>query len=346
MEQKPDHENDGGAQEEVELAFYGSVSGLIVGIQHYRGDIHVGEMANLVREPSNPYDRNALRVDNLAGVQIGHIKKETAAALAPVLDNASHQEVNVCCDIIRQNSWNCDCKISVWGVPSHDAAQAIGALLRSRGVHLHGGLAAAPQAPASMPSVQSQQVVVRLNSQEDLDALFEKLSDEETCGLDLEAARQAVFNQGVVTSELFHHQLVGVAWMMNRELSSMVPPYYTEVTEQKRKAWVCRITNSSASVRPENPRGGMLLDEMGLGKTLQVLALVVANPPAGARRVGGVRAIADGSADGSAGGEGVGVKVGGEVKVEEEAVAEEARQEVEEGHVDRRCDCRCCCCHC
>ena len=31
---------------------------------------HLGEFVNLVREPRNPYDRNAIRVDNLASQQV------------------------------------------------------------------------------------------------------------------------------------------------------------------------------------------------------------------------------------------------------------------------------------
>ncbi|CAN0079280.1 unnamed protein product, partial [Laminaria digitata] len=34
------------------------------------GVAHRGEFVNLVREPRNPYDRNAIRVDNLATQQV------------------------------------------------------------------------------------------------------------------------------------------------------------------------------------------------------------------------------------------------------------------------------------
>lgn len=43
-------------------------------------------MAVLQREPTNQYDRNAIRVLNLRKHQVGHIKKECAAKLAPVMD--------------------------------------------------------------------------------------------------------------------------------------------------------------------------------------------------------------------------------------------------------------------
>lgn len=36
-----------------------------------RGVAHQGEFVDLVREPNNPYDRNAIRVDNLSHQQVG-----------------------------------------------------------------------------------------------------------------------------------------------------------------------------------------------------------------------------------------------------------------------------------
>lgn len=40
----------------------------------------------LCREHDNIYDRNAIRIDNLRGQKVGHIKKESAAKLAPLMD--------------------------------------------------------------------------------------------------------------------------------------------------------------------------------------------------------------------------------------------------------------------
>ncbi|KAE8441985.1 hypothetical protein EG329_004111 [Mollisiaceae sp. DMI_Dod_QoI] len=50
-------------------------------------------------------------------------------------------------------------------------------------------------------------------------------------------------------SPLYHHQLLGAQWMVQRELSS------------------------------QQPNGGLLADSMGLGKTVQMLACMVGNPP-------------------------------------------------------------------
>lgn len=45
-------------------------------------------MVNLVREPNNRYDSNAVKVENMALEQVGHLKKEHAKALAQLMDKS------------------------------------------------------------------------------------------------------------------------------------------------------------------------------------------------------------------------------------------------------------------
>jgi len=42
-----------------------------VGVQYYRGIATMDENLLLVREPNNRYDCNAIRVDNVLGIQVG-----------------------------------------------------------------------------------------------------------------------------------------------------------------------------------------------------------------------------------------------------------------------------------
>lgn len=44
-------------------------------------------MVALEREPHNKYDRNAIKVVNVVRQQVGHIKRELASALAPIMDS-------------------------------------------------------------------------------------------------------------------------------------------------------------------------------------------------------------------------------------------------------------------
>lgn len=49
----------------------------------------VGRNENVIleREPTNSYDRNAIKVLNIRNEQVGHIPREQAAVLAPLMDN-------------------------------------------------------------------------------------------------------------------------------------------------------------------------------------------------------------------------------------------------------------------
>lgn len=57
--------------------FYGQFEAAVVGCRYYEGIAHAGEYVTLVREPNNPYDPNAVRVDNFDG------KQATSSAAPP-----------------------------------------------------------------------------------------------------------------------------------------------------------------------------------------------------------------------------------------------------------------------
>ena len=65
---------------------YGTVNTKVVGIQYYTGHATIGEHVIVRREPTNPYDPNALRVENVQRAQIGHIPRAMAAKLAKYMD--------------------------------------------------------------------------------------------------------------------------------------------------------------------------------------------------------------------------------------------------------------------
>ncbi|EXJ62644.1 hypothetical protein A1O7_03082 [Cladophialophora yegresii CBS 114405] len=68
---------------------YGILNTKIVGCRFYDGQATVGEYVRVRREPGNPYDSNAIRIDNVLRDQIGHIGRQVAAKLAPLMDNGS-----------------------------------------------------------------------------------------------------------------------------------------------------------------------------------------------------------------------------------------------------------------
>ena len=63
----------------------GAINGKIVGIRYYDGYATIGEQVMVKREPGNPYDSNAIRINNVHGTQIGHIPRNLAAKLAPYM---------------------------------------------------------------------------------------------------------------------------------------------------------------------------------------------------------------------------------------------------------------------
>ena len=80
-------DGDINATESYEL--YGTVNTKVVGIQYYTGHASEGEYVSVRREPSNPYDPNAIRIDNMQRAQIGHIPRQMAAKLAQYMDDGS-----------------------------------------------------------------------------------------------------------------------------------------------------------------------------------------------------------------------------------------------------------------
>lgn len=50
------------------------------------GLVGPGEEVRLVREPQNQHDRNAIQVMNIGGTQVGHLPRNVAGKLAPLMD--------------------------------------------------------------------------------------------------------------------------------------------------------------------------------------------------------------------------------------------------------------------
>ena len=66
---------------------YGILNTKIVGNRFYTGRATVGEYVVVKREPRNPYDSNAVRINNVMDDQIGHPSRQCAAKLAPFMDS-------------------------------------------------------------------------------------------------------------------------------------------------------------------------------------------------------------------------------------------------------------------
>ncbi|XP_024518098.1 putative SWI/SNF-related matrix-associated actin-dependent regulator of chromatin subfamily A member 3-like 1 [Selaginella moellendorffii] len=103
-----------------------------------------------------------------------------------------------------------------------------------------------------------------------IDDIFESM----TAGAKIRQRMEA--DNSVIKSSLMQHQKEALAWMVQRENSSALPPFWEK---KGTTMYTNTLTNVTSAKRPESLRGGILADDMGLGKTLTVLALIATNKP-------------------------------------------------------------------
>ncbi|XP_074276766.1 putative SWI/SNF-related matrix-associated actin-dependent regulator of chromatin subfamily A member 3-like 1 [Silene latifolia] len=248
-----------------ETYMVGFIIANIVGIQYYSGRISGREMVGLVREPLNVYDENAIKVLNTRGYQVGHIERNVAKVIAPLLD---------CQMIIAEgivpkpqfknaNRYRIPCQIHIFS--------PISAIDEVKSVILRGGLELMSQESAAFALSEAEAVKERKNSKgvKTLDEIF-KLVDENVGRKEGLSAAKLVPPKEVVVPELFEHQKEGLGWLVERENSEDLPPFW----EEKDGNFVNVLTNYQTSVRPEPLKGGIFADDMGLGKTLTLLSLI------------------------------------------------------------------------
>ncbi|KAF6264805.1 SNF2 family N-terminal domain-containing protein [Scenedesmus sp. NREL 46B-D3] len=255
-------------QNEAELEFLGCFKTVIVGIRYYTGRVGVNEvgqgcqldaaemvvrdrMVKFVREPSNPYDANAVKVENALGEQVGHLKRELVYEIASMLDaddiriegimpGGSHSTFTLpvtiyCFSSSAEAGLALRRKLLLLGIPftamslQEAAAQASGQ--GSQGSGGRGGGPAAAAAEAAGELRQGPSCTWRLLS----------WKTASTGCLKRAAPAGRGGGGGVV---------------------------YTNT-----------LTNFETATRPEPLRGGILADDMGLGKTLMVISLIATNAP-------------------------------------------------------------------
>ncbi|CAH8382148.1 unnamed protein product [Eruca vesicaria subsp. sativa] len=234
----------------------------IVGLKYYSGRINGRELVGLVREPTNLYDENAIRVLNTRSVQVGHIERAVAAVLSPLID--SHKilvEGIVPNTRSGANKFKIPCQVHIFA-KIEDTGAVKSAISR-------GGLVLISDSDGSFGLSEAVVVKERMgfDGKKSVDKIF-KVVDKSVKGkekmVEVEPPRE------VIKSELFAHQKEGLGWLMNREKSGELPPFWDE----KDGEFVNVLTNYRTDKRPEGLRGGVFADDMGLGKTLTLLSLI------------------------------------------------------------------------
>jgi len=286
----------------------------IVGIRYYNGVAHPGEFVTLVREPRNPYDRydqllstvphtlcivsvthsislyfrNAIRVDNLGGEKVGHVKGTMAKSLASIMDNGNARlegtipragnayTLPLILDFYSNNA------ISGAAGAAAAAAENLKAELRRRGDYqfrVSSEFSPTPKSAKKSATVEVVRKKMDWNSQQAaLDKMFDKQLEELYKDLP-----DIAMPSCLVGITLMPYQVKGIKWLVKKETNASPAPFYKEVREKGKTMHLCEITNSSQDVPPQPVHGSILCDEMGLGKSIQTIGLILLAPAAGVK---------------------------------------------------------------
>ncbi|XP_070609485.1 helicase-like transcription factor [Erythrolamprus reginae] len=263
-----------GIDEDMDSAvLFGTLRGSVVGLRYYTGVVSNEEMVALQREPNNPYDKNAVKVNNVNGDQVGHIKKELAACLAYIMDN----KLAVVEGVVPRgadNAYTMPVQLSFWGKEENRQA-----LLQRLNMH---GLKLAPPGKFSAFDFEAGKTsgkgrprynapshgAIQMTTEQlktEFDKIFEDLKEDDKT-FEMEAAK-------AVLTPLLPHQKQALAWMILRENNNDLPPFW----EERDNFFYNTIIHFSEKNRPENVLGGILADDMGLGKTLTMIAVILTN---------------------------------------------------------------------
>ncbi|XP_054839603.1 helicase-like transcription factor [Eublepharis macularius] len=271
-------ELDGSAMtdEDIDSAvLFGTMRGSVVGLRYYTGVVNNNEMVALQRDPNNRYDVNAIKVNNVNGEQVGHIKKELAACLADIMDN----KLALIEGIVpygARSTFTMPVQLSFWGIPENK--QAVLNYLdmykfklappgKSCGFGYSGTSGKGGTSYSAPVHAAVQMTTEQLKTE--FDKLFEDLKEDDKTR-EMEAAE-------AVITPLLPHQKQALAWMISRENNKELPPFW----EERDNYFYNTLTNFAEKNRPENVLGGILADDMGLGKTLTTIAVILTNSHGG-----------------------------------------------------------------
>ncbi|KAK3687472.1 helicase-like protein [Podospora appendiculata] len=278
---------------------YGSFEGKIVGVRYYNGVATMGELVICRREPSNPYDSNAIRVDNVFGNQIGHIPKTVAAKLAPYLDSG---DLAIEAALTGpKDYYDCPIRIFMYGTGAPLARARLEERLKKdklvkatelkqtrkdselqrKAMGLKSSRAIAGLPADGEPEVSLEQLT-QVSQAVDFRSVGD-LAQTLAMGEDQLSQMPATKQPEQLHAQLLPYQLQGLAWLRDKENPQFPKPGSPDSVQLwKRDAkgqYVNVATSFTVKAAPSLLSGGILADDMGLGKTLQVISLIVTGGP-------------------------------------------------------------------
>ncbi|KAI1410851.1 SNF2 family N-terminal domain-containing protein [Hypoxylon sp. FL1857] len=277
---------------------YGTLDNKIVGVRYYNGVVNPGEKVLLRRDPNNPYDRNAIRVDNVMGIQIGHIPATVALKIAPYIDRNEIILEGVLTG--HKNTFDCPVRLYFYGTSDPSGRLELEERLKAD------KLLKATQLKATRKEAEAQRnAAVRLkvnattigvgDSEQKEETLQDLLGDSEAIkfrgdlsSVDIFAMDEETLSNlpkagqpEAIQSELLPYQLQGLAWMISKENPQFPAPGSKDVVQlwnrDNRGNFVNLVSNHITRTPPKLASGGVLADDMGLGKTLQVISLILSS---------------------------------------------------------------------
>ncbi|KAJ6304279.1 hypothetical protein OIU77_018029 [Salix suchowensis] len=218
----------------------GSFTTLIVRLND--AEINDHELLQFVRCRQCPYDGDAIKVLNSSSTEIGYLSTADAQVLSPYVDlRIINLEGEVACSRIGYVTSTL-CLVRVFANSSD--AQAVRYWMLQHGLSI----------PHDLPGAS-------FGSYEDL-GLQEKSRIEKLGTLEPP--------KNVIKSELLDHQKEGLWWLVNKEQSDELPPFWVV----KDGLYLNVLTRHQTNRRPEPLHGGIFADDHGLGKTLTFLSLI------------------------------------------------------------------------
>ncbi|KAJ8696722.1 hypothetical protein PTI98_006569 [Pleurotus ostreatus] len=296
--------------EDVREDLYCTMTTNVVGIQYYTGLVGSGEEAVLRREPENKYDRNAIQVKNMAGQQVGHLPRQVAAKLAPLMDRALvTPEVIIREGNLQGKAWNLPVTLKIYAAADkRDLLEPmlIWATPGQRGFTSRMRAPPPSSGPSNVPPPAKQAAQAAKNTEAQKSAELaqllqgiEKVDDDKrrSAVLDVVCSVEDILElplypsppsieSGELYVNLLKHQSQGLLWCLQHE-NPILPKKETDKPVQM---WQLRKIDNKKSIYynlaahtpraldspPALGRGGLCADSMGLGKTLTMLALIVA----------------------------------------------------------------------
>ncbi|KAI9649722.1 hypothetical protein NHQ30_002303 [Ciborinia camelliae] len=297
--------------QEVEEGFgwvcLGAIDAKIVGIRYYAGYATSGEQVMIRREPGNPYDSNAIRINNVQGTQIGHLPRDLASKLAEFLDARTIVMEGILAG--EKKTFDCPVLLKIYGPADPVVRANLESQLAAKRVPLKKRNIAAPKQPkAPVPPPQRTQMgytssqgasssqpepvpqpVIDLahfitNSERFNPREVDKMAEELGLPEDVLSKMPMADQPRALESKLLPYQRQGLAWMLEKENSILPDEKSDKVVQLWRASKEHRgsyqnIATKYCDKAPKLASGGILADDMGLGKTLQVISLILEGGP-------------------------------------------------------------------